>query len=213
MKLGFLFDLDGVLIDSENEYTRIWSEIDAHFPTGVAEFAQAIKGTTLESILHTYFKKEDVEAVKTMLRAKESQMRYNYCEGAEQLLHTLRAKHIPIAIVTSSKKDKMANLRRQHPELFDQVDAIVDADSVTRSKPDPQGYLIGAEKIGIPAENCIVVEDSIQGVQAGKAAGCFVVGMTATFGRHQMEGHADLILDSLTELQLDTLSTLLKQKS
>lgn len=212
MKIGFLFDLDGVLIDSEKEYTRIWSGIDACFPTGVADFAQAIKGTTLENILDTYFSAADQPAVKRLLYDSEQQMQYNYCDGAWSLLEELKRRGIPHVIVTSSKQDKMAHLRRQRPELFEMVDAIVDADDVTRSKPDPQGYLIGASKIGVSPQHCVVVEDSVQGMRAGRSAGCYVIGMTATFGRMRIEGEADEFLDSLDRLDLDKIIHILENR-
>lgn len=205
MKIGFLFDLDGVLIDSEREYSRIWSEIDKYYPTGVTDFAYRIKGTTLENILTTYFQASDREAVSDMLFSKEQAMRYNYCNGAEELLSALRVRNIPVAIVTSSKKEKMEHLRSQHPELWERVESIVDADSVKRSKPDPQGYLIGAARIGLSAGQCVVVEDSLQGIRAGKSAGCFVVGLTGTFGREVLESEPDILLDCLTEIDLDAI--------
>lgn len=205
MKIGFLFDLDGVLIDSEREYSRIWSDIDKYYPTGVTDFAYRIKGTTLENILTTYFKASDREAVSDMLFSKEQAMRYNYCKGAEELLSALRVRNIPAAIVTSSKKEKMEHLRSQHPELWERVESIVDADSVKRSKPDPQGYLVGAARIGLSAGQCVVVEDSLQGIRAGKSAGCFVVGLTGTFGREVLENEPDILLDCLTEIDLDAI--------
>lgn len=205
MNVAFLFDLDGVLIDSETEYTRIWSDIDSRFPTGMEGFAHRIKGTTLENILTTYFREEDRAAVHEMLWQREAAMRYNYCRGAESLLDRLGDMGIGKAIVTSSKKDKMEHLRKQHSELWSRVDLIVDADSVTRSKPDPQGYLIAAKRLGIDPKHCVVVEDSLQGIRAGKSAGCFVVGLTGTFGRESLEGESDVLLDTLEELDLDSI--------
>ena len=75
-KIGFLFDLDGVLIDSESEYTRIWQKIDSHFPTGVDNFAIKIKGQTLPEILNTYFRQAIHPQVTDMLNDMEQQMRY-----------------------------------------------------------------------------------------------------------------------------------------
>lgn len=203
MNIGFLFDLDGVLIDSETQYTRIWNEINDCFPTGVSDFAYRIKGTTLESILANYFSPDVRNEVINMLYARENAMQYEYCNGAESILSELGRRKIKKAIVTSSKKDKMSHLLQQHPEIELNVDTIIDADSVTKSKPDPQGYLLGAGRIGVPPEYCVVVEDSLQGIQAGKAAECYVVGLTGTFGRKALEGEADILLDSLEELDVD----------
>lgn len=213
MNIGFLFDLDGVLIDSETEYTRIWSAIERCFPTGVENFARAIKGTTLDNILATYFKPEDRASVEHMLYDMEAAMRYDYCPGAENLLSELKWRGIPAAIVTSSKKVKMEHLRQQRPELWDSVHAVIDADSVTRSKPDPQGYLIGASRIGVDAGRCVVVEDSLQGIRAGKNAGSFVVGLTGTFGRKSLEGEPDMLIDSLRELDLNTVMKAVEERN
>lgn len=211
MESAFLFDLDGVLIDSEKEYTLIWQGIDACFPTGVLDFAHRIKGTTLENILTTYFRPEDREAVHRMLWQREAEMRYEYCPGAERLLDELDRRGIRKAIVTSSKKEKMEHLRQQRPELWDRVDLIVDADCVTHSKPDPQGYLIAADRLGADPAHCVVVEDSLQGIRAGKAAGCFVVGLTGTFGRRPLVGEPDVLLDCLEDIDLDNIINVLKK--
>ena len=211
MENAFLFDLDGVLIDSEREYTRIWQGIDACFPTGVEGFAHRIKGTTLENILSTYFREEDREAVHSMLRQREAEMRYEYCLGAERLLDLLGEKGIKKAIVTSSKKEKMEHLRRQRPELWDRVELIVDADCVTRSKPNPQGYLIAAGRLGVDPRRCVVVEDSLQGIRAGRAAGSFVVGLTGTFCREPLEGEPDVLLDCLDDMDLENIINALRQ--
>ena len=78
-EIGFLFDLDGVLIDSEREYTRIWTDIDKAYPTGIENFALKIKGTTLDNILSTYYPEEEVKKnVKRMLDEEESAMKYDY---------------------------------------------------------------------------------------------------------------------------------------
>lgn len=199
-----LFDLDGVLIDSETQYTKIWTAIDRRYPTGEANFPHVIKGSTLPAILSKYFREEDRDAVVSMLRENECRMIYEYCPGAEELLHKLRAEDIHTAIVTSSKKDKLANVWRQLPDLRKLVDAVIDADNVIHSKPHPQGYLMGAEALGISTLNCIVIEDSLQGIIAGKRAGCRVVGLTGTFGRQAiMQSQADVVLDTLVEIDLN----------
>lgn len=207
---GWLFDLDGVIIDSETEYSRIWGDIEALFPTGVENFPRRIKGTTLPNILSTYFNPKDFEAITAELSRRESLMEYDYCPFARELLDFLKERNLPIAIVTSSMDDKMMKLRIRHPELFDIVDVIVDASCKVKSKPSPEGYLLGARKIGKSPEMCVVVEDSVQGMRAGKAAGAFVVGLTGTFGRENVEGEADIVIDSLDELDIDRVLTMME---
>ena len=79
---GALFDLDGVLIDSEGIYTEFWQSIDDEFHTGVDNFALAIKGTTLDNILSTYFSQEDYPEILRRLKMQEQEMVYRLFPGA-----------------------------------------------------------------------------------------------------------------------------------
>ena len=132
-------------------------------------------------------------------------MKYEYLPGAENLLKTLKRLNQPIVLVTSSNDDKMAHLDEEIPELRRLFDFIVTADLITRSKPDPEGYLLGAKKIGKNITNCIVFEDSLQGVKAGRNAGAFVIGIAGTMPREALEPFSDLVIDSLTELDPEML--------
>lgn len=206
ISLGALFDLDGVLIDSETEYTRLWSEINHAFPTGVPGFERKIKGTTLDDILGTYYPDPVIQReVYDELHRKEAKMHYPYCKGAEELLCELRHRGIPVAMVTSSNNKKMAHLWQLQPGLRDAVDVIISGDQVEKSKPDPEGYLKGAALINRDPRHCVVFEDSLQGIRAGRAAGAYVVGLSGTLGREALEGECDILIDSLTELDLDIL--------
>lgn len=110
-----LFDLDGVLIDTEPVYTRIWEGIERHFPTGVDNFAQVIKGTTLPRILNKYFKPEDHKAIVEMLTEAENDMEYPLFPDTVPFLEKLRSHRIPAAIVTSSNDKKMNRLFDMYP--------------------------------------------------------------------------------------------------
>ena len=82
-------------------------------------------------------------------------------------------------------------------------DAIVTGEDITKGKPDPEPYLTTARKLGIDAKDCIVIEDSINGVRSGHAAGCVVIAMTTTFPREALlEAGADHVIDSFSELQI-----------
>lgn len=103
-----LFDLDGVLIDTEGIYYDFWAEIDRLYPTGIDDFASYIKGSTLKRIMD-YFKDEDVKAdIVKRLDEQECNMKYVIFDGVVDFLEQLRAAGIPCAIVTSSNEDKMA---------------------------------------------------------------------------------------------------------
>lgn len=206
MKIGFLFDLDGVLIDSERSYTRIWEEIDREFPTGVPGFARRIKGTTLNDILARYYPDPKVQRkVTASLARQERKMRFSYMPSARALLAELKARKIPTALVTSSDHNKMALLHQQMPELTSWFDVVVDGSMVTRSKPDPEPYLRASEMIGVPSGRCAVFEDALAGLAAGRAAGAYTLGMTDTLGREALDGQAEELHDSLEEIDVDAL--------
>lgn len=212
-RIGFLFDLDGVLIDSETQYTRIWQEIDNIHPTGVEDFAYRIKGTTLDNILSTYYPEPSTQKkIRLLLYDKEGAMHYGYTPGAEEFLEKLSARGHKVVLVTSSNEDKMNKLWKQHPEMKKRFISIVTGDKVTRSKPDPEGYLLGASLTGASPTNCVVFEDSLQGVKAGKAAGCYVVGVSGTVSRDRLAEYADIIIDTLNEVDLIKIEKILIER-
>lgn len=211
-KIGFLFDLDGVLIDSESEYTRIWNEIDRRFPTGFENFAIKIKGQTLPEILSTYFDPKDHDAVTDMLNEMEQQMRYNWLPGAKEFLEKIKRRGYGAILVTSSNDMKMRHLREERPELEGYFADVVTADRISRSKPDPEGYLLGAKLLGAKPERCAVFEDSAQGVRAGKAAGAFVTGLTTTLPMENLKPCCDLITGTLTDVSLDEIIQTLQSR-
>lgn len=196
-----LFDLDGVLIDSETLYTGFWEKVGKthHLPSPT--FALDIKGTTLNDILTTYFADPEIRAdVDRMLHEFENEIVYPIFPGALEFVDKLRSKGIKTVIVTSSDDKKMEFLFAQHPDFSSHFDAIVTAADVTRSKPDPEPYLVGAAKAGCSPEECMVFEDSFQGLEAGRRAGAYVIGLSTTNPAASLKGKADRIAESLAEL-------------
>lgn len=209
-KIGFLFDLDGVLIDSETEYTRIWQEIDRTYPTGVDDFAIKIKGQTLPEILNRHYPAHLHQPVTELLNRMEQKMRYEMLPGAREMLVNLRARQLGCVLVTSSNDIKMRHLREEQPDLESFFTDIVTADRIRHSKPNPEGYLLGAKTLGVDPQRCVVFEDSAQGVRAGHAAGAYVVGLTTTLPARQLEEYCDIIVSTLAKIDLDTIITRLE---
>lgn len=200
-----LFDLDGVLIDTEPVYTEIWSNIERHFPTGIDNFAQRIKGTTLPDILNQYFRKEDHAAIISMLTEAEDNMEYPLFAGTVPFLKKLREAQIPAAIVTSSNDIKMRRLFAMYPGFNEFFDAIITDSHVKRSKPDPEGYLLAASKLGVEPADCVVFEDSFNGLKAGVAAGASVVAIATTNSADSLRQYTTLIATDLSDKSLDAL--------
>lgn len=210
--IGFLFDLDGVLIDSEREYTRIWENIEKKYPTGKENFALTIKGQTLTKILNENYEECVRPEVTLELHRLEQQMTYSYCDGAEALLNSLQEKDANTAVVTSSDEVKMAHLYEDIPTFRKKVKIIIDANQVKRSKPDPEGYSKAADRLGIDIRRCVVFEDSVQGVKAGRSAGAYVVGIAGTKTREELQPYSDIVVDSLEEVDLNQLTQLIRTR-
>lgn len=195
-----LFDLDGVLIDSESVYTVFWDNIEKIYPTGIPDFANAIKGSTLSSIMDLYPDSEVKANVLERLKEQERTMKFEIFDGVIDFLEDLKAHDIPCAIVTSSNERKMDKLFHQHPRFKDYFKVIVTDSQVTRSKPDPQGYLLAARQLDCDPANCCVFEDSYFGLEAGRRAGAKVVALSTTNPASTLEGKADKIIPSFKHL-------------
>lgn len=207
MKLkAVLFDLDGVLIDTEDIYTEFWSGIDRQYPTGIENFAYVIKGTTLKTILDEHFDKKNHPEICQKLRDFEDNMPYRLFDGVIELLSTLRQNGVSTAIVTSSNRLKMSRVFNKLPELEALIDTLVTDEDVTVSKPDPQGYLLAAKRLKALPDSFAVVEDSLHGLEAGRRAGGKVVGITTTNTADLVKPLCDYMTDSVENISSYLLS-------
>lgn len=204
-----LFDLDGVLIDSETIYSRLWGEIGRRYVPEIRDFAAIIKGSTMNRILATYFPDPDIsQSVVKAVRDFETTMTFDPYPGVIDFINDLRRHGIATAIVTSSGPDKIAHLSRRQPTLVKSVDTIISAADVTRSKPDPEGYLIGAQRLGADPCDCFVFEDSLSGLQAGRASGARVIAVATTLPASSLQGYGHIVINSVADLTADTLLAL-----
>lgn len=194
---SFLFDLDGVLIDSEGLYTRFWAETEKDFPTGIDDFARVIKGTNLKSIMN-YFSEEDQPKILARIYEFDSHLTYEPFPGAEEFLRFLKSNGVKTALVTSSNTEKMEQFHKVLPSFRSYFDVIIDGSMVSRGKPDPEGYLLAAKALGEAPSDCIVVEDSLQGIMAGKNAGAEVWGLYTTLPRDVVAGQADKVFENIS---------------
>lgn len=193
-----LFDLDGVLVDSEGEYSKFWGGMGDRYGL-VPTFAADIKGTTIGEILLN-FPESDRESILAALHDFEANMDYPVYPGVMEFLGRLKEAGIPSAIVTSSDDVKMGLLFARRPELRAMVSEIITGSMVKHSKPDPEGYLKGAEMIGVPIGECCVFEDSLQGLQAGRASGAMVIGIATTNPREKVSPLADITVDRFEQI-------------
>ncbi len=181
--IAALFDFDGVVMDTETQYTVYWDEVGRQYHPELPHFGALIKGQTLTQIYDKHFAgmTEDQSKITAGLNRFERKMTFEYIAGVVDFMKDLRAHGVKIAIVTSSNELKMANVYAAHPELKEGlVDRILTAEMFTRSKPAPDSFLLGAEVFGTVPQNCVVFEDSFHGLEAGNAAGMTVIGLSTT---------------------------------
>ncbi len=206
-----LFDFDGVVMDTESQYSIFWNEVGKKYHPEHEEFGKIIKGQTLNQIYGRYFagmEKEQAEITDGLNRFEE-QMSYEYIPGVVDFMRELHAHGVKIAIVTSSNEKKMANVYAVHPELKQLVDRILTAEMFARSKPAPDCFLLGAEVFGTVPENCVVFEDSFHGLEAGNAAGMTVVGLSTTNPKEAIAGKCALVIPDFTAFSYPEMMGLL----
>lgn len=202
-----LFDLDGVVFNTEPQYTEFWKKIGETFLPDIPDFAQKIKGTTLKEILATYFAHIPGadEKVRDAINRFEEQMTYPLVPGVLDRLLDLRMTGFKTAIVTSSDKNKMANVFKADPGIRIYFDKVFTAEDFKFSKPDPYCYLYAMEQFNTVPGNCVVFEDSFNGLEAGRRAGMFVVGLATTNPAKAIKDKADMVIDNFMWLDVENL--------
>lgn len=202
-----LFDFDGVIADTENQYTKFWDRIGMDY-LGMEGFGHTIKGQTLVQIFGKYFAgmQKEQEEIVPQLNAFERGMTYDYIPGAYEFMRSLKEAGIPMAIVTSSNDVKMANAYKAHPELTDLVDRVLTSEHFSRSKPDPECFIKGMEVLGGTPEETVVFEDSIHGIAAGRAAGARVIGLATTNKREAIAPLCNMVIDDFRSLTVKDIA-------
>lgn len=209
-----LFDFDGVIVDTESQYTVFWDRMGAEY-LGVEDFGRRIKGQTLVQIFDGHFSGmlKEQEEVVARLNEYEAAMSYDFLPGVVDCLHELKEAGVPTAIVTSSNQPKMEQVYRAHPQLDEMVDAILTSEDFSRSKPDPECFLKGMEILGGTPEETVVFEDSFHGLAAGRAAGAYVVGLATTNSREDIVPLCDMVISDFTNISLSSLKQVKSKKA
>ena len=209
--IAALFDFDGVVMDTETQYSLFWNKIGEQYFPQIEEFGRIIKGQTLTQIYAKYFAdmEKEQQDITTRLNLFEKEMAYEYIPGVVDFMKDLRAHGVKMAIVTSSNDLKMANVYKAHPELKELVDRILTAEMFTRSKPAPDCFLLGAEVFGTVPQNCVVFEDSFHGLEAGNAAGMAVVGLCTTNPKGAIADQCKLVMPDFTAFSFEKMKALL----
>lgn len=177
-----LFDMDGVILDTESQYDVFWKQAGDKYNVGIERFEKVIKGTTLNGILKNYFshlsEQESTHLIDS-LEYFEANMNFVEIAGAIDFVKALKQEGIKVGLVTSSMDTKMIEVNKvwHFEEMFD---TIVSGSRVVNGKPNPECFLLAAKDLNVDPKNCIVFEDSFAGIDAGLAAGMTVIGLSTT---------------------------------
>lgn len=210
-KMVALFDLDGVIFNTEPQYTIFWGEQGRRYHPEVSDFGQVIKGQTLVQIFDRWFhgQEELQRQITAELDDFERNMEYEYVPGVEAFLSELQSSGVPSAVVTSSNEAKMQNVYQVHPEFKNYFNRILTSELFKRSKPDPDCYLLGAEMFNVSPKQCVVFEDSFNGIKAGQSAGMTVVGLSTTNSEDKIRSYCQLVIPDFTLFSVEKMSALL----
>lgn len=210
--IAALFDFDGVVVDTETQYSVFWNEQGRKYHPEIPEFGRMIKGQTLTQIYDRYFAgQKDIQNTITQdLNIFEENMLYNYIPGVEAFIKELRANDVKVAIVTSSNEKKMKNAYRAHPEMQGSVDNILTAEMFVNSKPHPECFLLGALVFDTVPENCVVFEDSFHGLEAGNRAGMTVIGLATTNLEEQIRDKAKAVIQDFNGFSFEKMKEIMR---
>lgn len=212
---GIIFDLDGVIVDTAKFHFLAWKKLANDLGIDFTELQnEELKGVSrvrsLEKILewgNTSLSKD--EFTEKMAVKNDNYLSYitnltskDVLPGVSRIIDFLTEQNIPISLGSASKN---ARPILKKTGLIDKFHAIVDGNDVSKAKPDPEVFLIAAEKIGVAQENCLVFEDSVAGVQAANIAGMISVGI----GEKEVLHEADFIFSSFEEIEIDFIKNLL----
>jgi sugar-phosphatase len=200
---GMLFDMDGVLISSIGSVRRSWRRWAAHYGVPNAESIEIPHGTRAIDIIPLI--NPGIDPVEGLRLIEELEIAdtedLQVLAGVRALLGSLPAERW--AIVTSATGRLL--LGRLKAAGLPVPERLISGDMVARGKPDPEPYRRGAELLGFSAAECVVVEDAPSGVQAGRGAGCRVLGVLGTHSAEELRAAGAMwVVESLTKVQAET---------
>jgi len=216
-EFGAIFDLDGVLVDTSFYHKRAWFDLVEREGLDISDdIFRKTFGMQNYQIIPVLAKKSVLqEEIDRMSQWKERRYRelisgnLQLMEGVMELLDDLKRNNFALAIGTSTPR-KNLDFMLTGSEIQHFFDAYVTSEDVNEGKPAPDTFITAAQKLSLSAEQCIVIEDALQGIEAGKKAAMKVIAVTTT--RDEADLHkADVIVDSLAQLTADDFKELLQK--
>lgn len=211
-----IFDWDGVIVDSSRAHEIAWDRLGAEtgrvLPPGHFKLGFGRKNDHI--IPHILRWDVAPEEITRLGRRKEALYREVLGEsgiaplpGVREFLGLLQAAGVPCAVGSSTERENIDTIMRLIG-LGGCFRTIVAADDVTRGKPDPQVFLLGAQRLGVEPARCVVFEDAFAGLEAARAGGMKAVGVATTHPAERLQPFADRVVGRLDELGLPELRSL-----
>ena len=211
-----LFDLDGVIVDTAKYHYIAWRELanDLGFDLSL-EQNESLKGISrMESLdIILGFGNATLTDEEKVARAAVKNARYlELCQqmtpddtlpGVRKFMDEVKAADIKIGLGSASKN---ARVILERIDMLDYFETIVDGTRITKSKPDPEVFLIGAKDLHVAPEDCVVFEDAVAGVEAAKAGGMYAVGI----GEASVLTKADIVVKGFENFFLSDLKSQFK---
>lgn len=212
--IGLLFDMDGVIVDNHKFHLKSWLSFFEKYGVDMSEeeYKAKVNGRTMSAILPDILNRDMSEKeIQELGEEKEQVYRDIYrphikpTSGLVTFLAELSRQQIPRTVSTSAPPQNV-DFTLKYTGLRSYFPTIIDATMVTHGKPNPEVYLKSAEALGLKPEQCVVFEDAILGIQAGKNAGMKVVGVATTHTKEELEAeNTDLVISDFCELSLTAL--------
>ncbi|MBN2199915.1 MAG: HAD family phosphatase [Candidatus Aminicenantes bacterium] len=217
MVKGLIFDMDGLMIDSERLYFRAEREIASRFGKDVSdELLGRMMGRKAVESMELFVRelKLDLSAAE-ILKERSALMRRLMREdlrpmpGLRRIIGAFSGR-LKMAVATGASREFL-DIALNGLELRGAFDFLLASDGIEKGKPDPEIFLAACDGLGLPPRSCVVLEDSANGVLAGKRAGCYVVAVPSVYSREQDFGPADAVVNDLFEAE-EHITALLKER-
>lgn len=216
---GAIFDLDGVIVNSVSLHFKAWKNTFSDYGKdfNFEDYKEKVDGIPT---------KDGARAILTNLSDEElnkvGRIKHDYYldllhhEGVEVYKDTvylitkeLKANKVKMAAISSSK---LCRELLKAGEVYDLFEVIIGGNDIKKGKPDPEVFLTACSKMGLNPFSCVVFEDAVLGVEAGKKGGFFTVGVERYKNPQRLE-EADLVVEDLSGLSFEKLNSMLKDKN
>lgn len=214
-KTGFIFDLDGVIVDTAKYHYKAWKKLADQLGIPFSkESNEQFKGVSRQRCLELLLEWGNLKATPEQFNAWMTEKNEDYLAYIDKMdeseilpdvtrvLNYLKLHHMPMAVGSASKN---ARPILKKVSLLPYFDFVVDGTQVSKAKPDPEVFLIAANKLGIAPQHCVVFEDAVAGIEAANAAGMISIGI----GDVQTLSRADYVFKDFTDIDLDFIMNLI----